>query len=506
MINIIPKPYQLTDYDKSIIVSGFNYECPIELESGLEVLKEEFNNSGITVMVSKKYFHNDDAYSLEVTEDKVFIEAKNARGVFYATRSLKQLINIVDGKLQLQMCKIFDKPKMMYRSFSFDESRHFFGLEETKKIIDILGLLKVKYLHWHLSDDQGFRVNFKKFPRLYEVGSKRNRTLLTKIDGDLFEEKVYQYAYTEEEVLEIIEYAKKRFINITPEFDVPGHTASFVASYPYLHCLGKETPVFERFFGNADIMCPSKETTYEFLTEFFEEVMRLFKDSEYIHLGGDEVLTTVWEECEDCKNKMKELGTLRPLDLQAYFNQRFIDILKPYNKKMIMWGEGVKDTTDSKVILQYWTWQMIDEIIQRINDGRNSIYSPCSQLYFDAAYVELPLKTTYGRGIVLKNLTTKGRGKIFGMECCVWTEFIRTNDFLEFMIFPRIHAFSESAWTHKKDYDYDSFKERLAYHYAILDSMGMKYAKPHVFDESDPGEEISKIFRNENRFVEYDKN
>ena len=152
MINIIPKPYQLIDYNKKIAISGFSYACDCELEDGLLVLKEEYPNSGILINVSKKYFHNDDAYTLEVLEDRVVIEAKNARGVFYATRSLVQLIDEIDGILYLNLCKIFDKPKMLYRSFSFDESRHFFGVEETKKLIDILGLLKVKYLHWHLSE------------------------------------------------------------------------------------------------------------------------------------------------------------------------------------------------------------------------------------------------------------------------------------------------------------------------------------------------------------------
>ena len=506
MINIIPKPYKIIDSLKRIKVNGFTFECPDKLSKGLELFKEEFNSGDLLIKVILKKFNNEDAYSLKVSKNEIVMEAGNARALFYATRSLKQLIHIKKDCLIIDCCEIFDKPQMQYRSFSLDEVRHFYGKEEVMRILDVLSLLKIKYFHWHLSDDQGFRINIKKYPKLKEVGSRRMRTQILNDFGNCYDETPYEYCYEEEDILEIIEYAKKRFINITPEFDVPGHTASLVASYPFLHCFNKQIKVFDRAAGNYDIICPSKESTYEFLDGLFAEIMKLFEDSEYIHLGGDEVIPTNWKCCPDCMKKMQELKTDNPHDLQGYFSNRFINIMKKYNKKMIMWHDGIKDDTNEDIILQYWVWQMDKVGIERINNGRNTIYSPCSQMYFDSAYAELPLKRTYERGIKLDGLTKKGRAKIFGMECCSWNEFIRDKDFLEFMIFPRIHAFSESCWSYQKNLDYEDFRLRLRYHYQILDDMKINYCKEHLLDNNHNEDFISPLFRKCNRYIEYHQN
>ena len=509
MISIIPKPYKLIDNGKKIKIKGFKINCPSSVINGLDIFKEEYSNyldGDFNLNVILKKINNPDAYNLFVKSNEIIIECSNERSLFYATRSLKQLICMKNDYLQIDLCQIFDKPKYLFRSFSLDEVRHFFGLLEVKKIIDILSLLKIRYFHWHLSDDQGFRINLKKFPKLFEVGSKRRRTQIINDFGNCYDETLYQACYEEEEILDIIEYAKKRYISIIPEFDVPGHTASIVASYPYLHCFDKEIKVFERACGNYDILCPGKETTYQFLDEFFHEIMRLFRDSEYIHLGGDEVITTNWEICPHCQKKMKELNISDVKELQGYFSNRFINILKKYNKKMIMWHDGIKDDTDPDVILQYWVWQMDKVGINRINNGRRTIYSPCSQMYFDSAYAELPLKRTYGRGIKLDGLNNSGRANIFGMECCSWNEFIRDKDFLEFMIFPRIHAFSESAWCYFKNLDYEDFKLRLKYHYDLLDKLGIKYCPSNIVDNDHNEDIISPIFRKYNRYIEYNHN
>lgn len=509
MINIIPRPNTLIDKKRSICINGFNINCPDNLKKGLDLFKCEYKdylNGNYDLIVLYKNFSNEEAYSLKVTNKAVIIEAKTEKGLFYATRSLKQLMYFKNGKLRIKSCVISDKPKMKYRSFSLDEVRHFFGKEEVKKIIDILALLKFNYFHWHLSDDQGFRVNFKKYPKLKEIGSKRLRTQIKNDFGDEYEDKVYEFCYEEEEISEIINYAKQRYISVIPEFDMPGHTASIVAAYPYLHCNDKQIKVFERACGNVDILCPSKERTYEFIEDLYAEILRLFNDSEYVHLGGDEVNPKTWESCPHCKKKMEELNLTNASDLQGYFSNRLIASLKKYNKKLIMWHDGIKEDTNENVILQYWVWQMDQNGISKINNGRSTIYSPCSQCYFDSAYAELPLNRVYNRGIVLKNLTTKGRGNIFGMECCSWNEFIDNKEFLEFMLFPRVHAFIESAWTFKKNWDYDNFKRRLNYHNKILDDIGVKYCKKHLYDNERNEEIISPIFRKENRYIEFNNN
>lgn len=509
MVSIIPKPYKIIDLDKKIKVNGFKINCPLSVIKGIELFKSEYENfvdKDFVLNVIVKKFNNPDAYNLIVNKDEIIIECSSERSLFYATRSLKQLINVKNERLEISLCEIYDKPKYLFRSFSLDEVRHFFGSVEVKKIIDVLSLLKIRYFHWHLSDDQGFRINFKKYPKLYEIGSKRMKTQIINDFGNCFDETEYQACYEEEEILDIISYAKARYVSIIPEFDVPGHTASMVAAYPYLHCFDKEIPVFVKACGNYDIICPSKETTYEFLDGLFSEIMRLFKDSEYIHLGGDEVIPTNWESCPHCQKKMEELGIENTSELQGYFSNRFIEIMKKYNKKMIMWHDGIKDNTDPNIILQYWTWQMDKVGIDRINNGRDTIYSPCSQMYFDSAYAELPLHRTYGRGIKLKGLTKKGRANIFGMECCSWNEFIRDKDFLEFMIFPRIHAFSESAWSYFKNLDYADFRLRLKYHYQLLDKLGIKSCPENILDNDKNEDIISPIFRRYNRYIEYNHN
>lgn len=509
MINIIPKPNVLKNKNKSVSIDGFNIICPNNLSKGLNVFIKEndkYCNGTYTLKVIYKKFNNDEAYSININKTGIVIETKTEKGLFYATRSLKQLIFFKDGKLCIKLCFIFDRPKMKYRSFSLDEVRHFFGLKEVKKLIDIISLLKINYFHWHLSDDQGFRVNLKKIPKLKEVGSKRNKTQIINDFGDIYEEKEYQYCYEEEDILEIIDYAKERYVSIIPEFDMPGHTGSIVASYPFLHCQNKQVKVFERAFGNIDILCPSKEKTYSFIEDFYKEVLRLFKDSEYVHLGGDEVNPENWRHCPDCQKKMEELNIDDEKMLQGYFSKRLISILNKYDKKLIMWHDGMDENIDKNVILQYWVWQMDEKGISKINKGRKTIYSPCSQLYFDSAYAELPLNRVYNRGIVLKGLTLKGRRAIFGMECCSWNEFIDNNDFLEFMLFPRVHAFSESAWTYKKNLNYNSFKKRLKEHNNILDEMGVNYCKKHLYDNDKKEHIISPIFRKENRYIEYEKN
>lgn len=509
MINIIPKPNKLIDKNRYTYIDGFNISCPIKLASGLDVFKQEHQdiiNGNYPLIVLYKNFSNDEAYSINITNKSLLIKVKTPKGLFYAIQSLKQLIKKKNDKIQLRLCLIEDKPKMRHRSFSLDEVRHFFGKDEVKKIIDIISLLKFNYFHWHLSDDQGFRVNFKKYPKLKEIGSKRLRSQIKNDFGDEYEEKVYQYYYEEEDIKEVIDYANKRFVSIIPEFDMPGHTASIVASYPFLHCHHKQIKVFERACGNADILCPSKETTYEFIEGLYEEIIKLFNNSEYIHLGGDEVIPSVWETCPDCQKKMQELNFKEASELQGYFSNRLIASLKKHNKKMIMWHDGIKKDTDKDIILQYWVWQMDEKGINRINNGRDTIYSPCSQCYFDSAYAELPLKRVYSRGVLLKGLTIKGRNNIFGMECCSWNEFIDNKDFLEFMLFPRVHAFIESAWTFKKNLNYKDFEKRLKIHNKILDDKGINYCKSHLYDNDKNEEIISPIFRKENRYIEYDKN
>lgn len=510
MKQIIPYPNYIEEKNSIITVKKFKLIAIEGLGEALWKFQSEFSEyisdeADYKINLSLDNKLGLEEYNLEINDEAISITSSTSKGAFYALTTLKQLITISEDNIVIDKVIIKDKPKLCFRSFSLDESRHFFGKEEVKRILDVLSQLKFNYFHWHLSDDQGFRINLKKFPNLQKIGSKRKGTKINNEFESDYDDTEYQRWYEEEDILEIIEYAKKRYISIIPEIDLPGHTGSIVASYPHLHCFNKQIEVFDKIAGFKDIICVGKDSTYEFIEELLDDVLRIFKDSEYFHLGGDEVIPTNWETCPDCQLLVQKLGLTETSQLQEYFTNRILDeCLLKSGKKIIMWHDGIKANTNPSVILQYWTWRMDKDAIDIINGGRPSIYSPCCQAYFDAPYAELPLKDTYGRKIKLDGLTKSGHDSIFGYECCVWTEFIRENNLLEFMIFPRIHAMSEASWTMDSKLDYDSFLERLDSYYHWLDKNGYKYASKSIVDISDPNEEISKEFRNVTRYVEYD--
>lgn len=508
MISIIPLPNTIVDKNITFSIPSFRLIIPNKYKKLIKKIKDSYlhylnEESKYYLEILNKSSLRNDEYILDIDEKRIEISASSEVGAYYALVSLVQIVQKQENYLEIQGVHISDKPHYKFRSFQLDEARHFYGKEEVKKIIDMLSFLKFNYFHWHLCDDQGFRINLKKFPKLAEVGSLRKRTKLIDESCPDYDENEYQYYYEEEDIIEIIEYAKERYISIIPEIDLPGHTGSLVASYPHLHCQGTQVEVFDGVSGYKELICVGKESTYQFLKELLTEVLNLFKDSEYFHLGGDEVIPSNWSYCPDCLSVMKRENITDIRELQTYFANRILnEVLLDSGKKIIMWHDGIKDETNKEVILQYFTWQMDEKAISKINNQRPTIYSPCSQLYFDSAYAELPLKLTYNRGVVLKGLNRLGYGSIKGFECCVWTEFIRDIPMLEFMILPRLHAVSESCWTHKKNRDYASFIKRLDYHYDYMKNNGYICASKKIIDIDDKDSEISRTFRHVDRLVE----
>ena len=400
---------------------------------------------------------------------------------------------------------IEDAPRFEHRSFMLDESRHFFGLEEVKKYICLLADLKINYFHWHLSDDQGFRINFETFPNLKEIAAKRNKTKINSQNNDDWEYKEYHHYYNYHEIKEIIRFAKDHFVEIIPEIDVPGHTSAIVAAYPYLHCNQTQHEVRGDFGVFKEIMCPGKETTYDFTKKLFDELCLLFKNSKYIHIGGDEVNHENYEKCPDCQRKMKELGIDSTTLLQSHFSNEIATyIMEKHNKKVIMWHDGIQPNIDSRVILQYWDYKMDEEKINYINQGRKAIYSPCSQFYFNDPYGELPLSTTYNRGIHLTTLNRKAYKNIKGMECCIWSEWIDNCDMLEFNTNPRLFAFSEAAWTNTVNHDFSNFIERIENQQSFYKYYNLTYAPKNIYlaRGAKYRSNISKLYRGTQKEIE----
>lgn len=517
MLNVIP---MVNSYNiEETIISFANFEIIVdqkyqkdinqfvsELTKKLNVKEEDINYKFIFLKNTKL---KNEEYSIDVDLEKTIIYSKNGKGFYYATRTLAQLLQLnSEGKVNsLKMNKLFikDKPRFSYRSFMVDVCRHFFDVKEIKKIIKLMSDLKFNYFHWHLSDDQGFRINFKEFPELKKIGSKRYKTKINGLEGDDYDFNVYEYCYSIEEIKDVIEYAKIHHIEIVPEIDMPGHTTAIVASYPNLHCLKKQVEVETKFGVFKDILCPGKEETYEFCEKLLKSLCKLFKDSKYIHIGGDEVDSTNWKMCPDCQKKMQEEGFNDFKQLQTYFTNRVIKTLYSMNKEVISWHDGLENDSDPNLIEQYWTWETNQKAIQYLNQGRKGIYSPCSQFYFNDPYAELPLKNTYWKKVDLEGLDRKGRKNIFGVEGCIWSEWIPTNEVLETLINPRIEALAEVAWTNRKNMNFkdflnrfESFTKTLDYYNIAFVSQKIALAKGKAYREK-----IAKKFRSNDKLVEY---
>jgi hexosaminidase len=350
-----------------------------------------------------------------------------------------------------------------------DEARHFFGKKIVKKILDLMALLKFNIFHWHLTDDQGWRVEIKKYPLLVEIGSKREGTMV--LEGKHFTDLSKKEAkydnipvegyYTQEDLKEIIQYAKDRFITIVPEIDFPGHVTAALASYPELSCTGGPFEVSKIFGIHKDVFCIGNNDVYNFCQDVLDEIMKIFP-TKYIHVGGDEVPTLRWKQCEKCQAKLKEEGLTDIKKLQQYFTSKLNSFIKSKNHTLIGWNEILNDNLDIDAICQYWS-KRFDVVITHIRRSRKFIMSKKSALYLSYPIELLSLQKAYVYDPIPQDLEERYANNILGMEACLWTEFVKNQEMLESMIFPRILAVSEVGWTSKSNKNFELFQEKLNY-------------------------------------------
>ena len=517
MLPIIPFPNQIEIQQRT--VEFFNYRISVDskFSQATEQFQKDLQQKLISDSTKKAYLFNfkyskklkKEQYQLDIQDDECNIYSKTKIGFYYACKTLSQLLYLnTNGSvyhLKMPCLSMNDQPRFSFRSCMIDECRHFFGKEEIKKIIDLLSDLKFNYFHWHLSDDQGFRIHFKEFEELKLISSKRSKTKINNTEDDAYDETLYAYCYELDDIKEVIEYAKQRFIEIIPEIDMPGHTTAIVAAHPELHCFNKKVEVETNFGVFYDILCPGKEQSYVFAKKLLKALCDLFKDSRYIHIGGDEVDPKNWNQCPDCQKKMNELETTDPALLQNHFMNEMITYLQSLGKKVICWHDGVEINTNQDVIMQYWTWKMDEKRIDFANQGRKTIYSPCSQFYFNDPYAELPLKNTYCKKITLEHLSRKGLSSFIGIEGCIWTEWIDNNELLEVLLIPRLQALAEKAWTKNKSLNFKDFLDRLEAHHAYLDYKNFSYAstKLALAKGKQYRQKIALSFRGNDKKVEY---
>lgn len=439
---------------------------------------------------------NAEAYQITVNENLITITGVTEAGVFYGIQTLRKATPIGNNlQVTYEPVTINDAPRFAYRGVHLDVARHFQPVDFIKKYIDLLAIHNVNKFHWHLTEDQGWRIEIKKYPKLTEIGSVRKETVIGKNTGE-YDGTPHGGFYTQEEIKEIVKYAEERYITVIPEIDMPGHMLAALAAYPELGCTGGPYEV-ERTWGVFDdILCAGQEETFQFVEDVLTEVMELFP-SEYIHIGGDEAPKVRWEECPRCQAKIKELGLKdgpkhkKEFYLQSYFTERVEKFLNEHGRKLIGWDEILEGQLAPNATVM--SWRGMGGGIEAAQLGHDVIMTPNTYCYFDyyqtnntesepysiGGYV--PVELVYNFEPVPAELTEEQKKHILGPQANLWTEYIKTPEHVEYMTLPRLSAMCEVQWTQPEKKDYKDFLTRLPQLLALYDKLGYNYAT-HVFD------------------------
>ena len=434
-------------------------------------------------------------YLLHISGSSVDIHGGSSQAVFYAFQTLRQMlpVGVENGdnieKIELQNAVITDYPRFTYRGMMLDVSRHIFSVEEVKTYIDMLAMHKLSRFHWHLTDDQGWRIEIKKYPELTNVGGMRTETVIGRNTGE-YDGTPYGGYYTQEEIKEIIEYAAHRYITVIPEIELPGHASAALTAYPHLGCTGGPYHVETRWGVFNDVFCCGKEETFHFLEGVLEEVSELFP-SEYIHIGGDECPKTRWDVCPLCQKRMRDEGLANSHELQSYFVSRIEKFLHTKGKKIIGWDEILEGGISNTATVM--SWRGTKGGIEAAKKGNQVVMTPNSHLYFDyyqsrdrdnepfaiGGYV--PVEQVYALDPTA-GLTSDEAKQIIGTQANVWTEYITSFSHIQYMTLPRMAALAEVAWTPQEKREYENFKIRTAGLINRYQSLGWNFAS-HILSE-----------------------
>lgn len=531
---IIPKPASLEiSKGKFVIDSKTEISGSNGLENELQYLKNmlgsiiknnQAKKTGNIVLKIDKNIVGEEAYLLSVTPKKILISGKNAAGVFYGIQTLRQLLpvsmeNKTDriDKISVQAVTIKDNPRFSYRGMHLDAGRHIFPVSFVKKYIDLIALHKMNTLHWHLTEDQGWRIEIKKYPKLTETGSKRYGTITGRLHQETGnDETSYGGFYTQQEVKDIVKYAAQRHITVIPEIELPGHASAAIASYPFLSCFPEEPTVVTNNMGSKrgkeaqgqgtpkivqetwgvfdDVFCAGNEYTYEFLENVLTEILPLFP-SEYIHIGGDECPKANWKRCPACQKRIKDDKLADEHGLQSYFIQRIEKYLNSKGRKIIGWDEILEGGLAPNATVMSWRGEKGG--IEAAKQHHNVIMTPGTHCYFDKyqvdkdKYDEEPLaiggfisvEKVYAYDPLPAVLSNEEGKFILGAQANLWTEYIQTPSQAEYMVLPRMSALSEVVWSLKENKNWDDFKVRLNTLRKRYDTMGLNYAK-HIFEQN----------------------
>ncbi len=511
--NIIPFPAQLNvgkeqlELNADITIINTQDESRVVAELLAQYLQERkikssINNSPkdnqqIVLQLINEASLSEEGYILLVNKNGISLLANTSAGLFYATQTLMQMLPPTNnGKLAIQHVQITDQPRFAWRGLHLDVSRHFFSIDFIKKYIDLMAMYKMNTFHWHLTEDQGWRIEIKKYPLLTEIGSQRKETILEKnfnpYKGD---GKAYGGFYTQEEIKEVVAYAADRYITVVPEIEMPGHALAALAGYPHLGCTGGPYEVGTVWGVYDDVFCAGNDSTFIFLQDILDEVMALFP-STYIHIGGDECPKTRWKECTKCQARIKAEGLADEHELQSYFIQRVEKHLNNKGRKLIGWDEILEGGLAPNATVMSWRGEAGG--IQAAQAGHQVVMTPSFVMYFDhyqgdpaqeplAICCYSDLQKVYRYEPVPASLNEEEAERVLGAQANVWTEYMKTEAHVEYMVLPRMLALSETVWTDPARKNWTNFQKRLPHHFEMLSNKSVNFRIP---EPAGPGREM----------------
>ncbi|PKV62931.1 glycoside hydrolase family 20 protein [Pontibacter ramchanderi] len=430
-----------------------------------------------------------EGYTLEVTPDKITLSAKAPQGLFLGTQTIRQLLPASKANVPISIpaLEIVDKPRYQWRGMHLDVARHFFPVEFVKEYIDYLAMHKMNTFHWHLTEDQGWRIEIKKYPELTQVGAYRDGTLIGHYSNQphRFTNERYGGYYTQEQIKDVVKYAQERYITVVPEIEMPGHAVAALTTYPHLSCTGGPFEVEKKWGVFDDIFCAGNEETFTFLENVMTEVLDLFP-SKIVHIGGDEAPKTRWKECPKCQKRIADEGLKDEHELQSYFIQRMEKFLNAKGRTIIGWDEILEGGLAPNALVM--SWRGTEGGIAAAKQKHYVVMTPASHVYFDYYQGEPSLEPTAIGGLVTMEkvysfeptpaeLSADEKKYILGAQANLWTEYIPSTEHVEYMVFPRISALSEVLWTPAAKKDWDSFQARMQQQYKRYDAMGINYAR-----------------------------
>ena len=514
--NIIPRPQQVnvsndapfTLSAKTVISLGTNSQdmkrnanmlaSYIEQATGIRPAVGKSKNGAAIVLTIDKTIANAEGYKLDADAKQIRIAGASAAGVFYGIQTLRKSLPLVNGKaskVSIPAVHIADAPRFAYRGTHLDVSRHFVTVDSVRQFIDMLALHNINRFHWHLTDDQGWRIEIKKYPLLTQIGSKRAQTVIGHNSGK-YDGKPYGGFYTQQQIRDIVKYAADRYITIVPEIDLPGHMQAALAAYPDMGCTGGPYEVWQKWGVSDNVLCAGNDKTLTFIDNVLKEITQLFP-SKYIHVGGDECPKTQWQKCPKCQARIKALnleakdGHSAEERLQSYIITHASNYLKSLGRNTIGWDEILEGGLAEGATVMSWRGESGG--IAAAKQHHDVVMTPNSYLYFDyyqsldkanepiAIGGYLPLETVYSYEPMPKELTADEARHIIGVQANIWTEYMPTFKQMQYMALPRLAALSEVQWSQPALKDYTSFTNRLTEFTHMYDHLGYNYAK-HLYN------------------------